>query len=85
MNIDPKPLTIRQLFWMTEGRDRHVWSVASALMALIANCHKDSKGRALRPDDFNPTLTRAERLRNAILITDENVSVMRDEFKKVFK
>ena len=56
----------------------------SALMSLIANCHR-SKGRALAPDDFNPTLTRLERHKNAILITDDNVEIMRDEFKKVFK
>jgi len=70
---------------MIDGRDRHVWSVMSALMALIANCHRDSKSRSLAPDDFNPTLTRHERRKNAILITDDNVEIMRDEFKKVFK
>jgi len=70
---------------MIDGRDRHLWSVASVLMALIANCHRDAKGRRLEPDDFNPTLTRQERRRNAILITDDNVELMRDEFKKVFK
>ena len=75
---------MRQLLWMIDGRDRHIWSVCSALMALIANCHRDSKGRALTPDDFNPTLTRMERRKNAILITDDNVEIMRNEFKKVF-
>ena len=45
---------------MTEGRDRHVWSVVSAIMALMANCHKDSKTKALKPEDFNPTLTRED-------------------------
>ncbi len=50
------------------------------MMALIANCHKD-KGKALTPDDFNPTLTKEERMRDAILITDDNVEIMRDEFK----
>jgi hypothetical protein len=54
-------------------------------MALIANCHRDPKARKLGPDDFNPTLTRHERRKNAILITDENVEIMRDEFKRVFK
>ncbi len=67
---------------MTEGRDRFAWSVASSLMALVANCHKGSKGRALTATDFNPTLTKEERLRDAILITDENVELMRDEFKQ---
>lgn len=50
------------------------------MMALVANCHK-GKGRALTPNDFNPTLTKKERLRDAIEITDENVELMRDEFK----
>ncbi len=31
---------------------------------------------------FYPTLTKEERLRDAILITDENVELMRDEFKQ---
>ena len=65
---------------MTEGRDRFTWSVASSIMALMANCHKD-KGKALTPDDFNPTLTKEERMRDAILITDENIEIMRDDFR----
>ena len=68
---------------MTEGRDRYVWSVCSSLMALIANCHKDSKSKTFGPDDFNPTLTKAEKNRDAILITDENAELMRDEFKRM--
>ena len=70
---------------MIDGRDRYVWSIVSVLMALIANCHRDSKSRSLTPDDFNPTLTRHERRKNAILITDDNVEIMRDEFKKIFR
>ncbi len=66
---------------MTEGRDRFAWSLASSMMALVANCHK-GKGRALTANDFNPTLTKEERLRDAILITDENVELMRDEFRR---
>ena len=81
MNQDPRPFTLRQLLWMTEGRDRFAWSLASSMMALIANCHKGSKGRALKASDFNPTLTKADRNRDAILITDENAELMRDEFK----
>jgi len=82
---DLKELTLRQLVWMTEGRDRFAWSVASSLMALVANCHKDSKGKMFSPADFNPTLTKAERNRDALLITDDNVELIRDEFKQVFK
>ena len=66
---------------MTEGRDRFAWSVASSLMALIANCHRD-KGKTFSPCDFNPTLSKAERNSDALLITDDNVELMRDEFKR---
>ena len=69
---------------MTEGRDRFAWSLASSVMALVANCHK-GKGRALTANDFNPTLTKEERLRDAILITDENVELMRDEFRRAIE
>ena len=54
------------------------------MMALVANCHK-GKGRALTAQDFNPTLTKEERMRDAILITDENVELMRDEFKRTIE
>ena len=54
------------------------------MMALVANCHK-GKGRALTANDFNPTLTKEERMRDAILITDENVELMRDEFKRTIE
>ena len=73
---------MRQLVWMTEGRDRFAWSVASSLMALMANCHRESKGKKFSPTDFNPTLTKAEKNRDALLITDDNVELMRDEFKR---
>ena len=67
---------------MTEGRDRFTWSIASSLMALVANCHRD-KGKTFSPNDFNPTLSKAERNSDALLITDDNVELMRDEFKRL--
>jgi hypothetical protein len=75
-----KELTLRQLIWMTEGRDRFVWSALSSMMALIANCHRDSKGKIFSSADFNPMLTKQEQNHDALLITDENVELMRDEF-----
>ncbi len=40
---------------MAEAKARDEWSRTSALMALIANCHRDpKKTRALRPADFDP-------------------------------
>jgi len=40
---------------MAEGHGRDEWARMSALLALIANAHRDPKrGRALRPSDFDP-------------------------------
>jgi hypothetical protein len=40
---------------MAEGRQREAWNHTAALMALLANCHRDPKrSRAFRPDDFHP-------------------------------
>jgi hypothetical protein len=40
---------------MAEGHGRDEWGRASVLLALVANCHRDpKKGRAMRPDDYNP-------------------------------
>ena len=40
---------------MAEARAKDEWARTSALMALLANCHRDpKKTRALRPSDFNP-------------------------------
>jgi len=79
MNLDPRPFTIRQLILMTEGRDRYIWNVASVMMALVANCHRDSKHKAFTANDFNPTYQKHS---EAILITDENIDLMKNEFIK---
>jgi len=40
---------------MAEGRIRECWNHTSAVLALLANVHRDpKKGRAFRPADFHP-------------------------------
>jgi hypothetical protein len=40
---------------MGEARSQQAWSHTSALLALIANVHRDSKrARSFKPSDFNP-------------------------------
>lgn len=40
---------------MAEGRGREHWAHTSALLALLANVHRDpKKHRAFSPADFNP-------------------------------
>ena len=41
---------------MAEGRTEHDWAQTSAVLALIANVHRDPrKTRVFKPADFNPT------------------------------
>lgn len=46
------PLTLRELLWAAEARLYGQWDATAALMALIANCHRDPKKRAFTPWDF---------------------------------
>ncbi len=62
---------------MAEGRQRHEWSIASNLMALIANAQRDRKRtRPLRPSDFDPFATHHKP--NRPIRAD--VSVLKDVF-----
>jgi hypothetical protein len=46
---------------MADSASRERWQHTSALMALLANCHRDpKKTRPFRPKDFHP-LERSER------------------------
>lgn len=40
---------------MAEAKNRQAWAHTSALLALIANCHRDpKKTRPFQPADFHP-------------------------------
>lgn len=48
---------------MAEARSRQQWHHTSALLALIANCHRDAKRqRPYRPEDFLPQASTRERV-----------------------
>jgi len=72
-------LTLRQLLWMAEGRNENLWLIASAVMSLLANCHRDPKKRAFTPDDFNPMVHRTQRA-DVIRVTPETVGDLREAF-----
>lgn len=43
---------------MADGRSRELWNHTSAVLAMVANIHRDpKKGRPLRPADFHPLAT----------------------------
>ena len=41
IGVDPGPLTLRELLWMSEARAREAWAHTSAGLALIANVNGD--------------------------------------------
>ena len=46
---------------MAEARQRHDWSIASGVMALLASVHRDpKKRRAFKPSDFDPFARKAD-------------------------
>lgn len=59
---------------MLDGKQRHDWSIASAVMALVANIHRDPKrSRRLNPSDFDPFAKRQRSIK-------VGVSVLKDVF-----
>lgn len=55
IGIDPGPFTLRQLVVMAEAKSRQAWNHTSAVLAMLANVHRDAKKtRAYRPADFHP-------------------------------
>lgn len=50
---------------MAEARERSEWGRTSALLALIANAHRDpKKTRAFKPGDFDPYAQRGQERTN---------------------
>ena len=64
---------------MAEARQHDLWNYASAVMALLANIHRDpKKGRALRPQDFHPAAHMNSRRQQRPLKAD--ISVLKSVF-----
>jgi hypothetical protein len=64
---------------MSDGHSRMMWSHTASVMALLANCNRDSKKRprAFKPADFSPYGKSSD---DAIEITSKNVDVMKRAF-----
>ena len=59
---------------MTEGHARDHWNRMSALMALLANCHRDPKRTApIKPSDFDPFAESQEPIK-------ADISILKDVF-----
>lgn len=79
IGVDPGPLTLRELLWMSDGRGKHAWSQTCSIVAAIANAFRDpKKSKPIMPDDINP-YTIADRRENEIEVTSMS------EIRKLFK
>lgn len=48
---------------MATGHDKARWRHTSAVLALLANCHRDPKsGRTFEPHDFDPHAGKASKM-----------------------
>ena len=81
MGVDAGPFTLAELVWMAEGRGRDLWAHTSAVLALVANVHRDpKKSQSFKPADFNPHLT--ETKRRSPLIKTKDLSILKTVFVK---
>jgi len=63
---------------MAEARLEDEWNHTSAVLALLANVHRDpKKRRAFRPEDFHPYRRRAS---VGTRITRENIGLLKKAF-----
>lgn len=60
---------------MAEGRQTEQWNHTSAVLAMMANVHRDPKRRPYQPRDFHPL---AKRPKAEIVKAD--ISVLKDVF-----
>ncbi len=53
--MDPGPFTLRELVWMADARQLDEWNHTAAVLAMLANTHRDpKKTRPFKPADFHP-------------------------------
>ena len=47
-------MTLRELFWMAEARQRDQWNQTAQILAMIYNAHRNPKARLMKPAEFHP-------------------------------
>ena len=87
VGVDWRGLTLRQLWYMADGAQRGAWSIASAVMALIANCNRDSKShpRPFTPDEFSPFADKNKKKKSAIPHSKQSMDMLGGMLNKMFK
>ena len=68
---------------MSTARVDSEWNHTAALLAQIANAHRDpKKGRAHKPDDYHPMRAKRSSSSGGIPITKKNIGMLKKLFIK---
>lgn len=71
---------MRQLLWMAEGQGRERWAHTSLIAAILANANRDpKKGRAWKPEDFNP-FTHRRAAADVVEVDKDTIGLMKQAF-----
>lgn len=77
------PLTLRQLVWMVEGKIGQAWNHTAALLAMLANLHRDrKKTRPVQPSAFHPMANTEHDLTTdeAIVVDKQTIHLLKHFF-----
>ena len=80
MGVNPEPLTLRELLWMHEGQQRTAWDHTTWIVAKLHNVNVAKKRDRIEPGQINPYRKHKTHRDDAVVITNENVQVMRKAF-----
>jgi len=69
---------------MAHGRCRHDWTIASHVLCLFANAHRDTQRKRLpwQPDQFNPYASRRRHRGSGIPINRDTMPILAKAFPK---
>jgi hypothetical protein len=54
-------LTLRELFWAVEGKQRQDWTHTASLAAVLINLHRGKRTKAVEPRQLMPAALRPPR------------------------
>jgi hypothetical protein len=66
---------------MVEGHGRDAWARTALVCTIIANAHRDpKKGRAFRPEDFDPYAIESQQHSQTIEVTPDTIGQLKEAF-----
>lgn len=79
IGLDPDPLTLRELVFMVEGKQRQEWEQTAGIISMIQNTVA-KKGKAQNADFFNPTIPKEKKAPAPGRYKTTDFSVLKNHF-----